>query len=164
MKRLGLTVARVASAGWVGAAALFVVTAVREVRHPGFDSPTKDALALVRFPAFYAFGFALVAVSLAGSLVAVSAGGSARRRTTVGALLLAATLTVMAVDNTAVYRPMADLIDPPGKARTPAFVEYHRWSIWVNVADLALCGAAAVVLSWPQPEAPAAARAGGPAA
>ena len=58
--RLGLAVARLASAAWVGAAMLFVITAVREVRHPGFDSSTKDTLALLRFPAYYAFGFVVV--------------------------------------------------------------------------------------------------------
>ena len=63
--RIGLAVARLASAAWVGAAVLFVIIAVREVRHPGFDSAAKDTLALLRFPAYYASGFLVVSVALA---------------------------------------------------------------------------------------------------
>ncbi len=69
--RIGFAVARLASAAWAGAAVLFVITALREVRHPGFDSATKDTLALLRFPAYYAFGFILISVALAGAVLAL---------------------------------------------------------------------------------------------
>jgi hypothetical protein len=46
MKNCLLTISRLASSAWVGAATLFVVTALQEVWHPGFDSVTKDSLAL----------------------------------------------------------------------------------------------------------------------
>ena len=60
MKSVCLTISRLALAAWVGAASLFVVTAIQEARSTEFDSITKNALAALRFPAYYAFGFALV--------------------------------------------------------------------------------------------------------
>ena len=54
---------------WVGAAILFVVTSVREVQSTDFDSNTKDHLALLRFPAYYLFGFTLVPVASVGAIV-----------------------------------------------------------------------------------------------
>ena len=51
-----LTLLRVLLAGWVGAAALFVVVGVREVTSQEFDSATRDALVLLRFPAYYVYG------------------------------------------------------------------------------------------------------------
>jgi hypothetical protein len=83
--RLGLAVARLASAVWVGAAMLFVITAVREVRHPGFDSATKDTLALLRFPVYYAFAFVVVSLALAGSVIALIGRKKGERRLIVAA-------------------------------------------------------------------------------
>jgi len=64
MKSVCLTIARFALAAWVGAALIFVVTAIQEVRYPGFDSETKSAVATIRFPTYYVFGFGLVIVGL----------------------------------------------------------------------------------------------------
>jgi len=159
--RTGLTVSRLAAAAWVGAAALFVVTAVREVTCPDFDSPTKDALVLLRFPAYYTFGFSLVAIALVGSIASVAgvarrteSSGSQdlkreRRRLQTASGLLACALLVMGIDFATVYGPLAEMITPPGRARLAEFRTYHRASVWLNMADVGLCALAAALLCWP---------------
>jgi len=149
VRRLGLAVARLAAAAWVGAAALFVVTAVREVTFPDFDSATKDQLALLRFPAYYACGFALVGVAFLGALVASLGSRPRPKKVAVAAGLLAVTLILMAGDFLAVYRPIAEMITPPGRVHVSQFHDYHRASVWLNVVHVGLCAAAAVLLCWP---------------
>jgi len=151
--RLGLAVARAASAAWVGAAVLFVITAVREVRHPGFDPAIKDTLALLRFPTFYTFGFVLVSAALAGCLFAlVGRAKGARRRVVAAACLLGLALALMVVDFAAIYLPIVGMITPVGRARSAEFEGYHRASIVINVCDVALCGVAATLLCWQNPQ------------
>jgi len=160
--RLGLTIARLSATAWVGAAALFVVTALREVMCPGFDSVTKDTLALLRFPAYYAFGFTLVTLALVGALVesigrpssddkgsAIPLRSKVTRRVLAAAGLLALVLLMMLADFAVVYRPMVDMITPPGRAHPAEFLSYHRVSMWVNCGDIGLCTVAAVLLCWP---------------
>jgi hypothetical protein len=150
--RIGFAVARLASAAWVGAAVLFVVTALREVRHPGFDSATKDTLALLRFPAYYAFGFILISVALAGAVLALAGRARAERRRIVGAAwLLGLVLLLMVVDFVAIYLPIVGLLTPVGRARPAEFIGYHRASIAINVCGVALCGLAAALLCWQSP-------------
>lgn len=149
MGRLGLVVARLAAAAWVGAATLFVVTAVREVVFPGFDSATKDQLALLRFPAYYVCGFALVGIAFLGALAAGLGSRPRPKKVAVAAGLLALTLALMAADFVAVYRPIAEMITPPGRVRVAEFRDYHRASVWLNVGHVGLCAAAAVLLCWP---------------
>jgi len=148
--RLGLAVARLASAAWVGAAMLFVITAVREVRHPGFDSSTKDTLALLRFPAYYAFAFVVVPLAIAGSVIAlVGRKKGERRRIVAASWLLGLVLVLMVVDFVAIYLPIVGMITPVGRAHPAEFAGYHRTSIAINVCDVALCGIAAALLCWP---------------
>jgi hypothetical protein len=148
--RIGLAVARLASAVWVGAAMLFVITAVREVRHPGFDSATKDTLALLRFPVYYAFAFVVVSLALAGSAIALIGRKKGERRLIVAASwLLALVLVLMVVDFVAIYLPIVGMITPVGRAHPAEFAGYHRASIAINVCDVALCGIAALLLCWP---------------
>jgi len=160
--RLGLTIARLSATAWLGAATLFVVTALREVKHPGFDLTTKDALALLRFPAYYAFGFTLVILALFGAFVesrgrpssgdnetAVPSASKDTRRIRAASWLLALVFLMMLADFATVYRPMVDMITPPGRAHPAEFLSYHRVSIWLNVGDVGLCAVAAVLLCWP---------------
>jgi hypothetical protein len=154
MKNIWITLARFASAAWVGAAVLFVAIAVREVRYPEFDSATKDTLALLRFPAYYVFGFILAGGALVGAVLAFLRTRSTeicgeKRRLVAAAGLLAISLALMIADFYAVYRPMAAMITPPGRARSAEFRTYHRASVWLNTADVALCALAAVLLCWP---------------
>jgi hypothetical protein len=150
--RLGLAVARFASAAWVGAATLFVMTAVREVGHPAFDAATKDTLALLRFPAYYACGFVAVSAALGGAVVALVGRQKGQRRKIVAAAwLLALALVLMVADFFAVYLPIAGMITPAGRARLAEFAGYHRASIAINVCDVAFCAIAAALLCWQSP-------------
>ncbi len=63
--------------------------------------------------------------------------------------LLAVTLILMAGDFLAVYRPIAEMITPPGRVHVSQFRDYHRASVWLNVGHVGLCAAAAVLLCWP---------------
>ena len=133
---------------------LFVTIAVREVRHPEFDSATKDTLALLRFPAYYVFGFVLVVMALVSAVLAFlrtrsTENGGEKGRLGAAAGLLAISLALMIADFYAVYRPMVEMITPPGRARSSEFRTYHRASVWLNTADVALCAVAAVLLCWP---------------
>jgi hypothetical protein len=147
--RTGLAVARFSAAAWVGAAALFVVTAVREVTYPGFDSLTKDELALLRFPAYYAFGFVLVGLAFLSAVWAGCMERESRRRNSLAAGLLGIALLLMGGDFVAVYSPMAKIITPPGQAHAAEFRSYHRASVWINVAHVGICAVAAMLLCWP---------------
>lgn len=150
MRNAFLATARIALTAWVGAAALFVVVGIREVTSERTElqsSPVKDALVLVRFPAYYACGFALVTLSLLGSLTAGSLSG--KRRWLI-VLLVGTSLVLMITDYFWVYRPLAEMITPPGKARPGQFVAYHEASKWINAAGIALCFVAAVLLSLPR--------------
>lgn len=150
--RFGLAVARLASAAWVGAAALFVITALREVRHPGFDSVTKDTLALLRFSAYYPFGFVLVSVALAGTLLGLVGRQKGQRRGVIAAAgLLGLVLLLMVVDFVAIYLPIVAMITPAGRARSSEFAGYHQASIVINSCGLALCAIAAALLCWQSP-------------
>jgi hypothetical protein len=62
-------------------------------------------------------------------------------------------LIVMGIDFVTVYRPMAAMITPPGRAHPAEFRTYHRASVWLNVGQVGLCALAALFLCWP--EAPA---------
>jgi hypothetical protein len=152
--RVGLTVARFAAAAWVGAALLFVVTAVREVRNPVFDSATKDALALLRFPAYYVFGFTLVTLALVAAVGSYCLRTRGRQRIGLAAGVLVIALVLMGIDFVAVYRPMVELITPPGRAHLAEFRSYHRASVWLNVTHVGLCAVAALLLCWPDGHPP----------
>src|SRR4051812_20906250 len=102
MRQWGLAAARLASAAWAGAATLFVATAIREVTYAGFDSSTKDALAALRFPPYYAFGFALTTIALVGGVMAAADRQSAHRGVRTAVMLLGLALVLMIVDYVAV--------------------------------------------------------------
>ena len=63
MTRLLWIVLRFSLCSWVGAAVLFVVTGVLQVQTPSFDAAIKNHLAVIRFPAYYIFGFTHVGVA-----------------------------------------------------------------------------------------------------
>lgn len=148
MQSLCLTLARFCLSAWVGAAGLFVVTSIHEQRSPRLDSSTKDVLALLRFPDYYLFGFALVATGLGCALAARNHPALGRRRAWLAVALIAAALLVMLGDYLFVYRPLAASISPPGAPRTPRFETLHAVSEFINHAHVSLCLAAAILLSW----------------
>jgi len=149
--RICLTIARFALAAWVGAAVLFVINGVRQVTFPGFDSPTKDQLALIRFPAYYVFGFALVSAATVCLWAIVRSNLLGRLRRWIAALLTTAALALMVCDYMAIYRPLEAMISRPGGVRPANFVTMHDSSKRINSLHVGLCLGAAIILCWPRP-------------
>ncbi len=143
--------ARFSLSAWVGAAVMFVVIGVREVTWPGFDSATRDQLALLRFPPYYLFGFALVGCATAACSLSLVGRAIRRRRGVTVLLILAAALTLMTYDYLKVYSPLAAMVTPPGSPKPAEFDELHRRSEIVNSIDVGLCWVAALLLCWPSP-------------
>lgn len=146
MFRLAIAVAKFALSAWVGAAALFVVTGIREVRSPLLDSYTRDVLVGIRFPAFYVFGFGLVGLGTVATLTASCLAPMKRGRQFVLALLAVLALGLMIADYFAIYLPLVEMITPPGESRPSEFTAYHTASKWVNLISVSLCGIVALFL------------------
>lgn len=154
LSKLSLCVSRLALSAWIGAAVLFVVVGVAEVKSPLFTSTVKDQLAVLRFPLFYAAGFSLVALSLClTGCLPWPAGYSALRRWSVPVLLLIALLGMVA-DYQWVYLPLERLVTPPGQVRTQEFTTLHQRSSQVNTINLTFCLLAAAALNWPHTTTP----------
>lgn len=140
---------RMALAGWVGAAVLFVWTGIHEVTadlSPLAASPVRDALVAVRFPVYYRFGWMMVGSGwLCVLLLPGGVVGSVRRKRAV-LLLSGAALGLMLVDYFWIFTPLLEMVTPPGRVRPAEFVTYHKASMWINAADVGLCFAAAVLL------------------
>ena len=147
IRKLCLTISRFALAAWVGAAALFVITSVIEVR--SFDSTTRATLALLRFPAYYACGFALIATALITGLAACTDAARTRRATKTAMGLIALALLLMYIDYVWIYRPMVGMIEIPQAARPAGFQDYHKASMYINAVDVGCCMIAALLLCWP---------------
>lgn len=150
MRKACLLLARFCLSAWVGAATLFVVNGIQQVRVHEFDSAIKDRLALVRFPAYYLLGFALVGLSLACLAALWRSSLLSRGRHALATLLVVISLGVMACDYVLVYKPLERMVTPPGGAKPAEFVALHRRSEQVNTLHVGLCLLAAVVVCWPQ--------------
>ncbi len=143
MQSLCLMIARISLAGWVGAAALYVVTSIREQVSPVFDSTIKNTLATTRFPAYYAFGFTLVIVAIACLFVARNHRSLSKLRSRIALALLISALMLMIADYIWIYQPLVEMITPADRAAHPDFQVYHIASKHINELDLTLCFAAA---------------------
>lgn len=148
MRSLCLTIARLTTAAWVGAAVLFVVTSVREVLSP-FDSTTKDMLVATRFPAYYLFGITLTGLGWLATGLARRHPAVAPWRAAVAWGLLTLALGLVVLDYLIIFRPLAAAIQPPGQARPSWFESYHHASMGINTAQIACCLAAALLLCYP---------------
>ena len=126
---------------------LFVINGVQQATSGQFESMTTDQLVLLRFPAYYLMGFILVGAAFIGSAVSGELVSFRRRGTLLGLFGLA--LVVMLFDYLVVYLPLAELITPPGKARTQGFQTLHQWSKIINSVDLSLVLLGAVLACWP---------------
>lgn len=143
------TVLRFSLCSWVGAATLFVVTGVREVTMTDFDAATKNVLAVTRFPAYYVFGFTLVAISVASALGLILSNPQARRRKLVLLALVSFSLIVMGLDYQFIYQPLeAMMLEPEGRL-DPEFFTYHQWSKYVNCISVGTCLIASFVAACP---------------
>jgi hypothetical protein len=146
MFQVAIGVARFALSAWVGAAALFVVTGIREVRSPELDSYVRDVLVGVRFPAYYLFGFCLVGLAAIATLTAGFLASSKRTRQMGLAILTILALVLMVADFVWIYEPLVEMITPPGQSRPAEFLAYHTASKWVNLASVSLCAIVAILL------------------
>lgn len=142
MNSFWLVLSRFSLAAWIGAASLFVVTGIAEVQSPEFDSTTKSALALLRFPYYYRFGFTLVGLGLLATWRAKSTIPPVQRRLALG--FIEAALIVMTADYFLVYQPLAGMLAEP--VRSAGFQTYHEASKYVNFASLGLVLVAAMSL------------------
>ncbi len=145
MQRVLRGLARFALSAWVGAAVLFVVSGISEVRSAELDSFTRDVLVTLRFPAFYVFGFSLV--GLAGMSLFLSALLCVQKRRTrfLQAGVVLVILLLMAGDYHWIFHPLVEMITPPGQSRPSEFINYHKASKWINLCSIALC---ALMAGW----------------
>lgn len=155
MSRVCLTLLRLLLAGWVGAATLFVVVGIREVTSPEFDSSTRDALVLLRFPAYYLYGAGSLVAAGVCCLGARAAKGGGKFVMTLCLVCIGAAGLLMCIDYVWIYRPLTDMLESP--ARPEGFVAYHEASKWINAVGVGICLCAALLASWPRKGAGAAA-------
>lgn len=149
LPQVGLFVARLTISAWIGAAVVFVIVGVREVTSPDFSDTVKDQLVVLRFPVFYAAGFSLVSLSLAGCLLTRPDEELSRRGRMVACGLLVVTLASMLGDYFAIYQPLLEIVIPPGRPRPRAFQTLHQWSARINSVNLLLCLVVACCVLWP---------------
>lgn len=153
--RVAFGLLRVVLPAWVGAAVLFAINGSAEQAHSyqidvGIERVIKDQLALLRFPAYYAFGFTCVGLSIALSVVSLLGPSNPRKRIAVALALLLVVLSLMLWDYHFVYGPMFDMLDPTGVEKSAAWKRLHAMSMITNLIHVSLCLAAAIVLSWPR--------------
>jgi hypothetical protein len=126
---------------WLGAATLFVVTGVREVTS-GMEPAIKNQLTVIRFPAYYLFGFGLTGLASICSGIVVKSKQHAKGKPI--AVLCLLVFAIMIVDYTTIYTPLAELMGQPNARETAAFKQYHDWSKYINFFALGLCMLAAI--------------------
>ena len=150
MRSLCLTISRFAISAWVGAASLFVVTTLKEVRSPQLDSVTKAELAVLRFPVYYTFAFSLIAVALVLAAASLQSISPRRRWGAISLVLFAFLLSV--VDYVWIYKPLEAMTAIVDQSRPAEFVTYHRASKWINSVQVSVSAVAALAICWPVPE------------
>lgn len=156
LSRLCLSTQRFLLSAWVGAAVLFVVTSVAEQQFEGFASSTKNQLAMIRFPKYYAMGFFVLLISLGCSTVRAALGARSKSDVAVLVLLAIANLT-MVVDFTTIYRPLHEIMVDLLRPRDDDFQSYHQASKYINSFGILLSVVAAILVcrepARPEPEA-----------
>jgi hypothetical protein len=146
MKTISLMLARFCLCAWVGAASLFVVTAIAEVTYPKFESATRDQLAKLRFPHYYTFGFTLVCLGLIfGWLARRHPVLGARRMKCFFALLIVA-LLLMVADYFWIYSTLVSMLEL--EVRPSNFHTYHKASMYINAASLSLLIVSSLLICW----------------
>ena len=150
--RCCLAAARLALCFWVGGAVLFVITSVAEQRHSQFDSVVRDQLATIRFPLYYLFGWICLGTAISASALGavLSDARGLRKRLLAVCVLTVLSTAIAVVDYGWVYRPLQELITPPGRARTEQFITLHQRSRLINEVHLSLALMAAIIVSLPR--------------
>ena len=150
MRTVCLAVCRFSLAAWVGAAVLFIVVGIGEIKV--FDSEMRERLVLIRFPFYYACGFGLVFVSLACGFASRKHAALSSRQAKIFLGLVLVALLAMVADYIWVYRPLVEMMTPLGGAKPSTFVSLHELTKWINFGILTLCLIASLVINWPQKE------------
>jgi len=145
MQNWCLTVARLVLTFWVGAATLFVVVVVRVNHFMELDSIMRGQLIVIRFPAYYAFGFSCVITGLVTTIAASNHAAVSRRRMVIAAAFTAVALATMVADYAFIYSPLYEMV-VSADALPSSFRSYHEASKYVNLFDVGLCLVAAVML------------------
>lgn len=114
-----------------------------------FDSATKNLLAVTRFPAYYAFGFTLVAIAVASSIALLKFEKNARRRNIVILSLTGLALILMCGDYQVIYKPLETMMLEPEGRLSAEFFTYHQWSKYINSFSILACLIAGFVSAWP---------------
>lgn len=148
MRNFCLTIARFALSAWIGASVLFVVTGIQEVRHD-FDSTTRDALAALRFPMYYYFGFTLTGVALLSTLGARMTSSDSGRRLSIAAGLVFVAMGIMVADYIWVFQPLHEIVTAASSVKPASFRGLHETSKYINMVDLTICLVAAITICWP---------------
>lgn len=152
--RLILTLLRVVLPAWVGAAVLFAINGSAEQRHTfevgeALNGVVRDELAIIRFPAYYSFGFVCVGTSLALTVILQFSPPLPRGRIAWAGGLLLAAIALMLWDHYFVYTPMFGMLDPLGVEKSSEWKRLHATSMITNLIHVSLCLTASLVLSWP---------------
>jgi len=147
VRTISLVFARIFISAWIGAGILFVIVAVLEVGSPDFTSLTKSQLALLRFPAYYAFGMATWLMSVIFLLLAYGHASVRKWQWWSTLMLLACAGVVMLCDYNLIYLPLAVMTRQFDQPRTERFDFYHQASLWLNTLQLSLTLLAAIVIS-----------------
>jgi hypothetical protein len=147
MKKLAITVARVAFSAWVGAACLFIVIILRDVQSPDLSSIEKARIAVERFPVYYQFAFTLLVPGSVLSLIGLKT--SHKRRGLFIQTLVCIPLLLVTVDYFAIYLPLQEMTAATDEARPASFLDYHHASKRINAVQIAVTVMAAIALCWP---------------
>ena len=110
------------------------------------------SLVALRFPVFYLFGFTLVGVGLATSLLLTRCQSRRLRALRWIAGLCGASLALMLFDYLRVYRPLEEMVLSPKFVIPPEFFSIHQWSKWLNLITALLCLTAAGISVCDQPD------------
>ena len=148
---ISVAVTRLALSFWVGGAVLFVMTSVAEQRHSQFDSVIRDQLATIRFPYYYLFGWTCLGTAISASaLAAILSHGCLRKRMLAAFAFTILSTAIAVLDYGWVYRPLQELISPPGLARTEQFITLHQRSRTINEVHLSLALIGALIACLPE--------------
>ncbi len=142
-----MLILRLCISGWVGAAILFVILTVQEIRLGQFESILLDRLILIRFPIYYGFSFVMIGLaSLAGGLYWVLKSPSHTVKIGISCVLL--TLLLLIGDYVFVYSELASMLQPPGTPRPHNFHRYHLLTERLNAIAVLMGIAGAVLVNW----------------
>jgi hypothetical protein len=73
-----------------------------------------------------------------------------RRHRAFAILSLLTVLLLMAIDYFWIYRPLVQMVTPPGGVRPAAFIMYHQASKYINMVGLIFASVAAIAVNWPR--------------